>query len=146
MCSSDLAVVAGVVGIGVEIDFVVKLFERRGELVFEHELRDARRRAARVPEHNVQNDLPVKRVAMVGVVKPVVGAQVNLDIPGQLLAANPHCGVAKIGPRFEVPPAGKDDFHRASVRRLQAGCESFVVPDALHEPFADRQWGCGFAE
>ena len=103
--------------VGVEVNVVVEVFQWRGEVRLENELRNGQPGvveddvvAAGFPEDGVEDDVVVERVFVVAVLAPVVGAEVDLDVAFAFgFVGELDGGVAEIGAGFDVPPAGEDD-------------------------------------
>ena len=138
--------VADVVRIGVEIHFVVELLQRTVQMMLDHQLRDDLARAgprdvpaARFPQHDVQDHIIELAVAFVAVMVPILRPQMNLHVARALnLVADLQCRMPKIGAGLQIPPALEHHADATAIRRLQrAGVQPLVVPDALHQPFAD---------
>lgn len=91
------------------------------------------------PEDDVEDDVVIQRIAVVAVVKPVVGAEMDFDVAGEfVVVADFDGGVAEVGAGFEVPPAGEDDLDGTGIGGLER-LDALVVPDALDEAFADGE-------
>jgi hypothetical protein len=96
--------------------------------------------AARFPQHDVQDDVVKLAIVFVTVMVPILGPKMDLDVARAFgLVADLQCRMPKIGAGLQIPPALEHHADGAAIGRLQRdGVQALVVPDALHEAFADR--------
>src|ERR1041385_5016869 len=84
----------------------------------------------------MQDNIVVPSVAMVLVVVPVAGMQVDFHISADAASGDEKLGIPEIGTSFEVPPSGRRNHQVLSVD-LQRFAKKLLRPDDMKQAFED---------